>query len=228
MRLAIVARSAKLVIISLLIAAPPSVGLAQQAKDDPAAAKGKASKPEIISGVIVKAEKVAKEQLPQSKSDKAKADPVLFRLSVNTNAVWRDWVRDQAQVRDEGPAKKDAEKGANSIATKGQPVDENSLVVIEVLATTKIETRFRAPTDETSLGETSPDKVKSEEGAKSTEPPAKKPVRFRAEDLQPGLFVEAEGGKSGTKDEDAAAVITVIRPIRVVEPATRVEPAPKS
>ena len=180
--------------------------------------------------MILKVEKIAKEGA-DSKAGKAagegKKGPVLLRLSINTNAVWRDWARDQAQVRDEGSPKKDAAKGANSVATKGQPADENSLVEVVVASSTRVETRFRSPTDETSKGETTPGKVKSDESTSSKVTPAGKPVQFRAEDLLPGLFVEAEFPQPGSKDKDTAATVTVIRPISVLNSSPPAQSAPK-
>jgi len=207
-------------VASILLVGALDPALGRQGKDASKATKREASRAERVSGVIVKAEKVAKSK------GKGKSDPIILRLSINTNAVWRDWARDQAQVRDEGSPKKDAAKGADSIATKGEPVDENSLVVVEVTPGTRVETRFRSPSDETSKGATSPDKVKSDEGASSTTPKGK-PVHFRAEDLLPGLFVEADYRQSGSPDENTAASVAVIRPIEVINASPKAKSAPK-
>jgi hypothetical protein len=231
MRLDFVARMKMTVAIaSALLLAASASGLAQQKKGAPAPTKGDSSKAEKVAGVILKVEKVARGGA-DSKAGKAEADgkkaPVLLRLSINTNAVWRDWARDQAQVRDEGSPKKDAAKGANSIATKGQPADENSLVVVEVASSTRVETRFRSPTDESSKGATAPEKVKSDESTASKAAPTGKAVQFRAEDLLPGLFVEAEFGASGPQGKNAASTITVVRPISVLESSPATKPAAK-
>jgi hypothetical protein len=202
-------------------------GLGQQQQD--ASTKGNSSRAEKVAGVILKVEKIAKGGASDSKAakDEANKGTVLLRLSINTNVVWRDWVRDQAQVRDEGSPKQDAAKGANSVATKGQPVDENSLVVVEVASGTKVETRFRSPTDESSKGGTSPEKVKSDESTTSKVAQTGKPVEFRAEDLLPGLFVEAEFRKAGARDKNTASTVTVIRPIRVLDSSTPAKSSPK-
>ena len=219
------ARIKMVVAASVLVVGASGLGLGQQAKDTPTAPKGDASKAERVAGVIVKVEKVAKagDGRRATGEDRAAA---LLRLSINTNAVWRDWARDQAQARDEGSPKKDAAKGANSIATKGQPADENSLVVVEVASGTRVETRFRSPTDETSKGVTAPEKVKSDEATTSNVKPTGKPVQFRAEDLLPGLFVEAEFRQSGTQGKNTASTVTVIRPISVLNasPAATARP----
>src|SRR5262249_38404550 len=123
--------------------------------------------------------------------------------------------------------KKDAAKGANSVATKGQPADENSLVVVEVVAGTKVETRFRSPTDETSKGVTSPEEVKSDEATSSRIRPTGKPVQFRAEDLLPGLFVEADFRQAGPQDKNTASTVAVIRPISVLDSSPAARPGPK-
>lgn len=199
-------KTATVVAPALLLIAP-----ALRGQEAPTPAKDAPPKKEIVSGVILKAEKVAD----------AQAAPRL-RLTINTNAVWRDWARDQAKARDEGSPKADAAEGAKSVGTLGQPVDENSVEVVEVAEATKIETRFRSPTDETTKGETSPEKVKSDEGTPAKAPAKGKTVRFRAEDLLPGLFVEAEG-----KPNAPAATLTVIRPIEAPEATGKVETAPK-
>jgi len=81
----------------------------------------RAPRNERASGVIVKVEKVTKEVKDKSSDrrgdDSPKSGKPTLRLSINMNAVWRDWARDQARFRDKGPAKKDAKEGDNSIAT---------------------------------------------------------------------------------------------------------------
>ena len=210
-----------------LLAAGAAFSTAARGQEAPAPA-GKAEpkaapKTEIVSGVILKAEK-----LPGADAGgRAQAGPPRIRLTINPNAVWRDWARDQARVRDAGSPKADAEKGAKSVAVAGQPADENNVAIVDVVDATRVETRFRSPSDETTRGETSPEKVKDEGGATSKAAPKGKPVRFRAEDLLPGLFVEAEfravPGRDG-RASDPATTVVVIRPIEPLEaPGT---PAP--
>ncbi|WP_165253148.1 hypothetical protein [Paludisphaera soli] len=215
MRLEFVARiKSAVVVASPLFLIGPSLGLAQEREDPPPTAKQEAPRKEIASGVIVKVEKLP---TTQAKGAGETTAPRL-RLSINPNAVWRDWARDQARTRDQGTPKQDAAKGAKSIATTGQPVDADNLVVIEIAASTKVETRFRSPNDETSKGETTPEKVKSDEGTTTKTPARGKPVQFRAEDLAAGLFVEAEFRPTDPeKKDDVATIVTVIRPIEVSE-----------
>ena len=207
---------------SVLVVTASSLGLGQQEKDAPASAKGA-----TLEGR--EGRRRDREGGEGRKGgDKARpSQPRPLRLSINTNAVWRDWARDQAQARDEGSPKKDAAKGANSIATKGQPADENSLVMVEVASGTKVETRFRSPTDETTKGVTTPEKVKSDESTTSNVKPTGKPVQFRAEDLLPGLFVEAEFRPSGSQDKNTASTVTVIRPISVLNSSPPAQASPK-
>ena len=220
----LVTRIKIVVAASGLVVSASGLGLGQQEKAAPTAAKGDSSRPEKVEGVILKVEKVAK---AGNAKDGEKPGPVLLKLSINTNAVWRDWARDQAQARDEGSPKKDAAKGANSVATKGQPADENSLVVVEVASSTRVETRFRSPTDETSKGVTSPEKVKSDEVTSPAVRPTGKPVQFRAEDLLPGLFVEAEFRPSGPQARNTASSVTVVRPISVLSSSPAAQSTPK-
>ncbi|OJW12331.1 MAG: hypothetical protein BGO49_20970 [Planctomycetales bacterium 71-10] len=208
-------KTATAVAPALLLFAP-----ALRGQDAPLAAKADPPRKEIVSGVIVKMEKVAR---PDGAGAKA-PEPRRIRLTINTNVVWRDWARDQAKARDEGSPKADADRGAKSVGTLGPPVDEDSVEVIEVVDATKVETRFRSPADETTEGETKPEKVKSDEGAPAKPPAGGKPVEFRAEDLLPGLFVEAESAKPGGPE---AANVAVIRPIQPPEAAQPAEAAPK-
>ncbi len=172
-------------------------------KSSPRRAKDK----ERTSGVIIKVEKFQKgadKGSPVSKttSEHPERRPIL-RLTINTDAVWRDWARDQAQTKDTGSAKKDAEKGKNSVATRGEPVESNSLAVVDLIDDTKIDTRFRAPDDETSKGSKQPEGVKSSDSAK--------PVDFKVSDLSTGLFVEID--YKHLTAQNLADRVTVIRPI---------------
>lgn len=208
-------KTATAVAPALLLLAP-----ALRGQDAPPATKADPPKKEIVSGVILKMEKLPG---PDGAAAKA-AEPRRIRLTINTNVVWRDWARDQAKARDEGSPKADADRGAKSVGTLGQPVDENSVEVIEVVDATKVETRFRSPADETTKGEARPEEVKSDEGAAAKPAAGARPVKFRAEDLLPGLFVEAESAKPGGTE---AAKVAVIRPIQPPEAARPAEAAPK-
>ena len=157
--------------------------------------------------LIVKAEKVMEAADPGSSTAKETKEHserrTKIRLTINTDAVWRDWARDQAQAKDTGPTSKDIAKGKNSVATKGEPLDANSSIIVEIVADSKVETRFRTLDDETSKGDKKP------EGATRDE--ASKAVEFHTYDLKPGLFIEVDFKL--VKTENVAKTITVIRPI---------------
>jgi len=177
-------------------------------------------------GVIVKAQAVAKGMKSRADSDAAKNEKgqsPTHRLTINTAAVWRDWVRDQAGSNNPADSTREqAKRGANSIATKGEPQSGDTLVVVDVGPSTKLETRFRASTDETSKGSKTPSealaanedpaeakgkgKAKRDEKADNS-----KLTRFQADDLQPGLFVEVDYEHQDGRN--LAKVVTVIRPV---------------
>ena len=171
--------------------------------------------PERASGVILKVQKIEKTARPGSATDdRAKVGAekdYTHRLTINLDAVWRDWSRDQVSNTDSGPASKDAAKGANSVATKGEPVDANNMVVVDVTTDTRVETRFRSPGDESSLGSKTPEPVKSGSSKSQALDRTKKPVRFGVSDLKPGLFVEVE--YRHVSAQNPASTVTVIRPI---------------
>lgn len=210
------------------LAAAALVAMAGLASAQESATKGRTSAKgtspaERASGVIVKVEPVRKGVTSGDTIEKeAKAGrtrPWTHRLSINTNAVWRDWSRDQAQVNDRGPARKDAAKGANSVATKGEPVDANSLVLVDIGPDTRIDTRFRAPDDESSKGEKKPAAATSKDEPKGDTQSNGSAVRFRAEDLKPGLFVEVEFRHITA--QNPASVVTVIRPVEASQPSDK-------
>ena len=176
-------------------------------------AKGSAEK-ERASGVIVKVDEVksgSTSDSPKDQGERKGRDRATHRLTINTNAVWRDWARDQSQARDNGSPKKDAAEGKNSVATRGEPADNNSLVVVDIVADTRVETRFRSPDDETSKGTKEPEPVSKKVGPGRNNSTASRPVRFLAADLKPGLFVEVDFRHASA--QNPASILTVIRPI---------------
>jgi hypothetical protein len=192
-----------------------------------------ASNDERASGVIVKAEPIGKGA--NSRSDDVagqKGRAATHRLTINTAAVWRDWVRDQAGVDVNASPREQAKRGSNSVATKGEPQSEDTLVVIDVGPSSKIETRFRASTDETSKGSKTPagareanvDPAEKGKGDSSKgDGKGSKVTRFQADDLQPGLFVEIDFQLKDARN--LASTVAVIRPVggpddAPAEPAT--------
>jgi hypothetical protein len=171
------------------VSAPALAQKSEVAQEKEAEARGR----ERASGVIVKVDR------PKTEDSKG---PSHLKLTINTNVVWRDWARDQSQTRDKGPAGKDARKGRESVGTVGEPADPYSVVVVVVEPETRIRTRFRSPVDETTTGSEKPDRKRSD---------TRKAVRFHADDLKPGLFVEVDYHRS--KSQEVAIRVSVIRPI---------------
>jgi len=208
------------------LVAASGLGLAQEGKGKAKSSSPKSSATaERASGVIIKAEPVTKGATPGSTiTDEAKKGRQVastVRLTINTAAVWRDWARDQATEDVTKSAKTDAEEGANSIATKGQPVSADTTVLVDVGPDTRVETRYRSPDDETSKGATTPEAAREEDD--STSAPAKsksgagkaksteKGPSFGVGDLKPGLFVEVDYRHVAA--QNPASVVTVIRPL---------------
>jgi len=183
---------------------------------------------ERASGVIVKAEPIRKGARSRSDDvEREKGQAFTHRLTINTAAVWRDWVRDQAGVDANAPPREAAKSGANSVATKGEPQSEDTLIVVDIGPQTKVETRFRQSTDETGKGAESPEEAL----ASSKEDPAaekaktkgdapkrrekraerSKTSRYEADDLETGLFVEVDYHHQDARN--VAASVTVLRPV---------------
>jgi len=208
------------------LVAASGLGLAQEGKVKAKASESKGSpSAERVSGVIVKVEPVTKGATPGStiteEARKGRQAPRTVRLTINTAAVWRDWARDQATEDVTKSAKKDAEEGQNSVATKGQPITADSAVMVDVGPNTRVETRFRSPTDETSKGAATPDEAREEDDSTSSAAKSRsradksksreKGPSFGVGDLKPGLFVEAE--YRHLTAQNPASVVTVIRPL---------------
>jgi len=192
--------------------------------------ESKATKPkpaidraERASGVIVKVEPIAKSESGRSKAEVSNAASGdkgrLVRLTINTDAIWSDWARDQVTESASQSPKKAAEKGSKSVATKGEPQTRNSLVVVALTPASKVETRFRTLTDETSKGAKTPADARADEPGRATSGDTKA-NHFAVADLRPGLFVEIDFRRQGGSDQ--ASTVTVIRP--VADKGIRTEP----
>jgi hypothetical protein len=173
----------------------------KEVPDPPKAeSKGKSAS-ERVAGVIVKVE--TREKGPT-------------RVSINADVVWRDWVRDQATLRTVKTTDKAARSGAKSVATEGQPEEKDNLIVVELGPEFKIETRFRASTDESSKGTATPAGAKagSEDPATAEKSTVKKekPLTLKPADLKDGLFVEVDYKRASASKNTAASVV-VLRPI---------------
>ena len=130
------------------------------------------------------------------------------KITINTAAVWRDYVRDQANLA----KTPDAKAGENSIATKGQPESANTDIIAEVGAATILSLRYRAASDDVSKGARTVEKAEKKEGSPSadnvkTSPRDEKAPKIHVADLKPGLFVYVEA-KKGKADK-----IIVLKPV---------------
>lgn len=187
-------RTALALLAAALVALAPGLSRADEPRPNSRAPRPASPSDERVSGVILKVEKAPSAEGARTKKERRHA----LRLTVNTAAVWRDWARDQIADRPDESPRAAAAEGANSIATKGEPQEKDSLVTIHVGRGAKVETRFRAPDDETSKGSRTPEKSSA------------RPTVFRAEDLKPGLFVEVDYARKG--ERNVASTVTVIRP----------------
>ena len=198
-------RAAWTAVVAVALVGAPGLGWAQGTKPKGPARTG-GEPPQRASGVIVKVEEVAKE----ASSGAGKAPARTRRLTINTAAVWRDYARDQAPETRAHHNKADAAKGAESVATEGEPRSEDSLEVVEIGPGSSLEIRFRASDDETSAGASTPDGAVAEE-KEATAKTNPKPSRAQPSELRKGLFVEADyrHGAAG----NLATRVVIIKPI---------------
>jgi hypothetical protein len=180
-----------------------------------------APKDERVSGVILKVE-----DLPAQGT--AGSAPRGKRVTINTAVVWRDWVRDQASAKPTASPKEAAREGNNSVATKGQPASKDTLVIVDLLPDSKVETRFRSSTDETGEGAKTPEGAAAAEKdpADTSRPktPARasaKPPQFDMASLKPGLFVDAEFRRDTNQSQNRASTIYVVRPVGGAETSAK-------
>ena len=203
-----------------------SCGLAT-ADDKPTAVAPKQSKAkasEKISGLIMKVE-----TFKDATAKGGESDAQLVTVTVGTDVVWRDFVRDQAVAPEKAAQEsttRAASKGRKSVAGEGQPVDPALVATAELDARTKLAIRYREATDEATEGaETPAGAAKAEtdaDQAKSSKEAASKPRTITAKDLKPGLWVEIELQPGDPKH---ARTLTVMQPVEDVkvpaEPASQ-------
>jgi len=221
---------------ALLVAIPAlaqdnTPGKKNSARPDRKATTPATRKDQFASGVIIKAEPIRKGAASRSDTVESGKRPASGQqLTINTAAVWRDWVRDQAEVNVNATAspREIAARGANSVATRGEPRSEDTEVVIDLGPNTKVNTRFRASTDGTSDGAATPagasrandetaagngkEKVKDRSPTRDNESTGNpRATRFQLEDLKPGLFVEIEYRHEDGRN--SATIVNVLRPV---------------
>ncbi|WZO97615.1 hypothetical protein EP7_004657 [Isosphaeraceae bacterium EP7] len=179
----------------------------KEVPDPPKAQRKDGAASERVSGVIVKVDR---------RPGDGPKDKLPVVVTVNADVIWSDWARDQATLGTVKTTDKAARAGAKSVATEGQPKDKDNLIVIELGPDSKIETRFRASTDETTKGSATP--AGAREG--SVDPAAKdqatdkdkKPLTLKPADLKDGLFVEVDYRRASAS-KNLAASLVVLRPI---------------
>jgi len=163
----------------------------------------KAAEDQRVSGVLSKVE------------DAGKGKGKGRKLTIQTDAVWADWVRDQATKEAGGTLAKAAEKGKQGIAAKGEPAADDDRTVVEVTADAKLEVRYRSSTDETNAGSATPGEAaaQGEEGKPAAKPQkkAEAPKAIKPEELKVGLFVEVEYAKVG--GQNRVKRLIVLRPV---------------
>ncbi|MBX6314607.1 MAG: hypothetical protein IRY99_17090 [Isosphaeraceae bacterium] len=112
-------------VVGLLLAAS---GLTPFQKEEGDAKGGQEKKPPLkTAGVIIRVEQID----PKAKEGDDSGRKA--RLTIQADAVWRDFVRDQASLSPDASTKKAAQKGQQSIATKPQPSVMRGLLGISPL-----------------------------------------------------------------------------------------------
>ncbi|WP_165219672.1 hypothetical protein [Aquisphaera insulae] len=177
----------------------------------------------MVSGVILRAEPVG--ETPPSRGG-------AWRLTVNTDVVWRDFVRDQAtgtQKAARTGVAKAAEKGKASVAAEGHPQSKPLVTAFEVDRQTEITVRYRSSTDSISDGAPTADGAAALEEAADRPDADRRPHRDDATskgaeevrgpkaralepmELKPGLWVEVDSRLEDQRHH--ATRIRVLRPV---------------
>jgi hypothetical protein len=192
--------------------------------DDKQPTKGgrKAGDTDRASGVIARIEPSERGSKDTKRS---------WKLTLNTDVVWRDFVRDQAtdpaRAARTGPGKA-AEKGKESVATEGHPKDDQLMVTVLIDPETEISMRYRSSTDAIGAGSPTPEGASKAEADNDNEggrkasadsrrrdPESKgqaiKARSLEARELKPGLWVEIDF-RHGDK-QDKARRVMVMRPV---------------
>jgi hypothetical protein len=184
-----------------------AAGSARGVQDDLAKTSEQAAKKQRVEGVVIRVEPIGE--------NKTAARGV--KLTINTAAVWRDYVRDTATTK-EPPPEKAARKGKESVATKGQPVSPGTVTTVEVTPDSRLELRYRTAMDERTQGAASADAARkltskaddpSQSSKESVETAGK---TIKVDQIKPGLFVHVRYHRDGKQDR--ADRLIVLEPIR--------------
>jgi hypothetical protein len=153
-----------------------------------------------VTGVIATAEPIMRDRgSPSTEARRSAAQ----RLTIQTDIDWNEWARDQVGGRRRTTPREEAERGANSTATKGEPRTKNTDIVVDIGPSTRVLTRTR-----TDLGDP-PREASATRG--NARYPDSESLQFRAEDLKPGLFVEVNFARKDGRN--VASTVTVIHPV---------------
>jgi hypothetical protein len=201
--------SATALAVGLVVAA----GHALAGQDDSKrAVDAKAARDQRIEGVVIRVEPVGGD------SERGAGAAHRVKLTINTAAVWRDYVRDTATTRESTPEKA-ARKGEESVATKGQPRTAQNLVAIEVTPESRLELRYRGATDERSLGAATAEQARrlatrDADPARGSDDPesAAEGKSARLDQIKPGLFIHVRYRRAD--QQDRADRVIILEPVR--------------
>jgi hypothetical protein len=184
--------------------------------DDKQQTKGgrKASEAGKASGVIAKVEPTERNDENTKRS---------WKVTLNTDVVWRDFVRDQAidpAKAARTDTKKAAEKGKESVATEGHPKGDQMMLTVLLDPETEITMRYRSSTDAIGEGSATPEGASKAEAAadnasgsdgSNSKRQAMKARTLAARELKPGLWVEIEFRRDDKQNK--ARRLMVMRPV---------------
>jgi hypothetical protein len=171
--------------------------------EDPPRRDEQAADRQLVQGVIVKVE-------PCDKEDASKG----LKATINTAAVWRDYVRDTTSEKGSS-VEKAAQKGEDSVATKGQPEAPETLVHVEIARDPAAVLHYRTATDERTLGAPTPAaarKIAEADAEDSEEAPTATAKAIKPADIKKGLFVHVRYHREG--DRNIADRVVILEPVR--------------
>lgn len=171
------------------------------AADEPGSKTAKGADDQMIEGVVVRVE-------PRSGEGSGQG----VRLTINSGVVWRDYVRDTATEKG-ASTDKAAEKGDESVATKGQPRSPDTMVVIDCPADKAASLRYRAAMDERSLGAASPEAARQlSQNDKERPADAKSARQLKPVEVKKGLWAHVTYHRD--KDRNVVDKLIILEPVR--------------
>ncbi len=203
-----------LALLPALVAAGPGPATpSTQDAPTPRAAQEPAAKAtadaQQLDGVITRVERVGA------------PDAARIRVTVNTAAVWRDYVRDTARTAETKPEQV-AQDGQQGVAQQGQPRDADTLVTVELVPDARLELRYRAAMDEASPGAATADEARAQAQAdpqaadaasrRARQSDARPGPKLAPDRLKPGLFVHLAYARADGANR--ARHLIVLEPVR--------------